>query len=367
MLFRSFKKTLPSASSSFVQVQVSQDAMRSRALGMLKDMQRRFPKHARVNFITMALHGKKIGFDKIIKLIDELVASLKKEQQDDENKKEYCEAQFDMTEDKIKGLQRSIEDTKTVIENSKEGIATSITEAKALQEGIVALDKAVGEATEQRQEENADYKELISGNNAAMELLNFAKNRLNKFYNPKLYKAPKKAELSAEDKISSSFALLQIKKDAPPPPPETMKAYAKKGEESNGVITMIDMLVADLEKENTVAEVEEKNAQADYEQTMKDSAEKRAQDTKSLTDKEAMKAELEGELESAKGEVKATANELMATDKYMASLHAECDWLMQYFDVRKEARTGEIDALTKAKAVLSGADYSLLQILRRAF
>ena len=52
-----FKKTLPSASSSFVQVQVSQDAMRSRALGMLKDMQRRFPKHARVNFITMALHG----------------------------------------------------------------------------------------------------------------------------------------------------------------------------------------------------------------------------------------------------------------------------------------------------------------------
>jgi chromosome segregation ATPase len=315
----------------------------------------------------MALHGKKIGFEKIIKLIDDLVATLKKEQVDDDAKKEYCEAQFDMTEDKIKGLQRSIEDTKTVIENAKEGIATSISEAKALQEGIVALDKAVAEATEQRKEENADYKELMAGNAAAKELLLFAKNRLNKFYNPKLYKAPPKAELSAEDKISSSFSLLQLKKDAPPPPPESFKAYSKKGEESNGVITMIDMLVADLEKEMTVAETEEKNAQEDYEMTMKDSAEKRAQDTKSLTDKEAMKAELEGELESAKTDLKATANELMATDKYMASLHAECDWLMQYFDVRKEARVGEIDALTKAKAVLNGADYSLLQILRRAF
>ena len=30
--------------------------------------------------------------------------------------------------------------------------------------------------------------------------------------------------------------------------------------------------------------------------------------------------------------------------------------------VRKEARAGEIDALKKAKAVLSGADYSLLQV-----
>ena len=32
--------------------------------------------------------------------------------------------------------------------------------------------------------------------------------------------------------------------------------------------------------------------------------------------------------------------------------------LIKYFDMRKEARTSEIDALGKAKAVLSGADYS---------
>ena len=32
------------------------------------------------------------------------------------------------------------------------------------------------------------------------------------------------------------------------------------------------------------------------------------------------------------------------------------------YEVRKEARAGEIDAIKKAKAVLSGADYSLLQV-----
>ena len=40
------------------------------------------------------------------------------------------------------------------------------------------------EATEQRKEENAEYKELMAGNGAAKELILFAKNRMNKFYNP---------------------------------------------------------------------------------------------------------------------------------------------------------------------------------------
>ena len=41
----------------------------------------------------------------------------------------------------------------------------------------------------------------------------------------------------------------------------------------------------------------------------------------------------------------------MATEEYISQLHVEYDWLIQYFDVRKEARTGEIDALGKTKAV----------------
>merc|ERR1712060_727220 len=95
--------------------------------------------------------------------------------------------------------------------------------------------------------------------------------------------------------------------------------------------------------EMTEAETDEKNSQADYETTMKDSAAKRTTDSKAL---------------SAKGSAKADAQ---------ASLHAECDWLLQYFDARKAARAGEVESLKKAKAVLSGADYSLIQTRRHAF
>ena len=51
----------------------------------------------------------------------------------------------------------------------------------------------------------------------------------------------------------------------------------------------------------------------------------------------------------------------MATVNYIEGLHKDCDWLLKNYDVRKSARAGESDALTKAKAVLSGADFSLVQ------
>jgi len=51
----------------------------------------------------------------------------------------------------------------------------------------------------------------------------------------------------------------------------------------------------------------------------------------------------------------------MATEQYISGLHAECDWLMSNFDVRKEAGAGEIESLKNAKSVLAGADFSLVQ------
>jgi len=225
----------------------------------------------------------------------------------------------------------------------------------------------------------------MASNGAAKELLGFAKNRLNKFYNPKLYKAAPKTELSAEDRIFvseggtppptaapggiagtgiSAFAEISVHlqdKAAPPPPPETFGAYKKKGEENTGVLAMMDLLVKDLDKEMQESGVEEKNAQADYEDMMKHSAEKRALDSKAITEKGSAKAELEGDLEEHKAAGENAKAELLATSEFIADLHGDCDWLLKYADARKGARDNEIEGLGNAKAVLSGADYSLVQ------
>merc|ERR1712151_415690 len=145
------------------------------------------------------------GFGKIIKMIDDLVTLLGQEQKDDDNKKDYCARQFDESDDKKKALQRAVASGETAIANTKEALATVSQEIAALEAGIRALDKAVAEATSQRKDENVEYKALIASDSAAQEVLAFAKNRLNKSYNPKLYKPPPKTELSSEDKIYSNM------------------------------------------------------------------------------------------------------------------------------------------------------------------
>merc|ERR1719480_290699 len=258
-------------------------------------------------------------------------------------------------------------------------IETLTDEIAALVDGIKALDKSVAEATENRKEENVAYKELMAADTAAEQLLSMAANRLAKFYTPKLYVAPPKQELSAEQRIAVNMGseaapteptmLVQIKQHgvesvAPPPPPETWGAYKKKGEEHGGVVAMLNMLKADLEKEMQEATVEEKDAQSEYETMMADSAEKRTLDSKTLADKEVGKADLEGKSLKLEEEQTATMKEVLATADTLKSLHIECDWLVSNFQVRKDARAGEVDALKKAKAVLSGADFSLVQLGR---
>merc|ERR1719420_1259605 len=116
-----------------------------------------------------------------------MVALMKDEAADDAAKKEYCLKEFDLADDKKKGLERSEGKLEAAVADAKESVAALKEKIAALGEGIVALDKSVAEATDQRREENSDYKTLMMNNQAAKELLVFAKNRLNKFYNPKLY------------------------------------------------------------------------------------------------------------------------------------------------------------------------------------
>merc|ERR1740130_158348 len=250
-------------------------------------------------------------------------------------------------------------------------MATTTSEIAALEATIKALDKSVAAATEQRKDENEDFTGLMASDSAAKELLGFAKNRLNKFYNPKLYKAPPARKLSDEDRATLAAGgtlapTVTVLADvsahvAPPPPPATAAAFSKKSEESNGVIGLIDIMVNDLTKEMTEAETTEKLAQEEYEQTMTDSSEKRATDSKAVADKSKAKAETQADLEANTEEKGATTKTLMATLEHIQSLHAECDWLIQYYQVRKEARAGEVESLKTAKSVLSGADFSLLE------
>jgi len=371
-----FKKTLPAPTSSLLQTETS-GTLRARAfLALAKAKTSDTKNSVQLDLITLALRGKKIGFDKVIKMIDEMIGTLKQEQLDDDNKKEYCNVQFDESDDKRKALERKLSDIGSAIGSIEGSIATLKDEIAALEAGLKALDKAVEEATEQRKEENAAFKELMASDTAAKELLKFAQNRLNKFYAPKLYIAPPKRELSRGDRIfeneggeieavvAGGIAGTGI--SAMQATPGCGDSY-KKNDSKSGVMEMMNLLIADLSKEMAIAETEEKDAQGDFEAMLGDAKAKKEADSNALTEKRATLGDLAADLNTAKAASAATANELRATVKFIASLHAECDWLLKYFDARKAARNGEIDSLVSAKAILSGADYSLIQTKKKSF
>merc|ERR1719473_2518990 len=112
-----FKKALPSPGASFLQVG-TQTSSRARARVLLKaaeeasvrGMGKGSSSALTFQFMQLALSGKKAGFEKITKMMDEFVVTLKKEQ------KEYCEKEFEKSDDEKKDLERKIKTLTTEIE-----------------------------------------------------------------------------------------------------------------------------------------------------------------------------------------------------------------------------------------------------------
>merc|ERR1712079_772064 len=328
-----FKKTLPS--SSLLQMQRTSAEVKQQALAVLRASKG----DSRLDFIALALRAKAPAvFEKVIGMIDEMVVLLQEEQVQDDEKKKYCEAELDKVEDEKKSLERKVDDLTKAQEEGRDTLATLGEEIEALADGIKALDKQVAEATENRKEENTEYKEEMAANVAAKKLLELAKGRLAKFYSPKS---------AAASMVAVSEHSAEAAAAAPPPPPETWGAYKKQTEEAGGILGMLQMMIADVEKEITESKTEEKNAQEEYDTMIADSGEKRRMDSKSLSDKESAKADLEKSLQQMAAEEKTTKFEVMATAETLKDLHLECDWLLNNFEARKEARSGEIDALKK--------------------
>merc|ERR1719251_424699 len=159
-----FKKSLPSPGASLIEVRGGVSARREHAMEALRSAQSKASHQDKpgLELLVLALAGKKSvgtgGFDKVVKMIDDMVGILKQEQDDDEHKKEYCAAQSDNSDDDKKALERKIAGEESAIASAKEALATLTQEIAALEAGIRALDQSVADATAQRKEENADYK-----------------------------------------------------------------------------------------------------------------------------------------------------------------------------------------------------------------
>merc|ERR1719353_1110275 len=360
-----FKKTLsltqgPAGSQlGFIQQNSAQHNRAQQALQQLQSS-KVDQKNLQVQFLENALKAKSVDFSKVIKMVEEMEVVLKEEQASDDAQKSFCDKDISKTDKEQKDTEEEIASSAALIEECQEASAQTADEIAVLQKEIKELDLAVAEATEQRKEEHGEYIQFMEENNAAVQLLEKAKNKLNKFYRPSQYVAettPAPIVLSQMD----SVAFVQVNvhhKEAPPPPPETWGAYKTKSGKSNGALALLNHLSKDLQDGIADAEHDEKTSQKDYETLMSDSSTSRAQKAESITEKEAAKADLDLKVENASEKKTSLEADLLNIKDYLSKLHAQCDFLTENYDMRKTARETELESLANAKAVLSGANFS---------
>merc|ERR1719262_882249 len=165
-------------------------------------------------------------------MIDGMNEVLENEQVQDDKLDAWGVSELEKAKEEAKATEADVGDLAAAIDSQREAIETMSSEIQALQAGLAELDKDVAEATELRKDEHAEYIDDAASNQAAVELLGMAKNRLNKFYNPTLHTAP---EPEAEEDF---FAQVTVRRADPGPPPETFSGEYKKSESSAGVINM---------------------------------------------------------------------------------------------------------------------------------
>jgi len=359
-----FKKTLKTpepvvpAQQVFLQARVTKGSALAKARTLLSGQKYR---SAPVALLSSSVVGQirslersgKADFSKVVKMIDDMVTLLGSEQKDDEKHRDWCNVEFDKSDDSQKDVTANLKAVASSISQMTDEIAALADGIASSTQKVKDLDKSVAEATAQRQKEHAEFTQTVQANELAIELIGKAKNKMLQFYNPDIAKP----EPAVAEGQPVQFVQVRMHSSQPAPPP-TSVGPNKRGQKSGGVTALMDNLIKELELDINEATHDEKTAQRDYEELSADAQKSKAEEAKAITTKSKSKADQEANLEEAKRGHSLKQTELAEVKKYIGELHTSCDFIIANFEERRDARTNEVEGLKRGKAVLAGADYS---------
>jgi hypothetical protein len=287
---------------------------------------------------TLAVRVRLDAFTRVKKAIDDMVAQLLKEKEDEIKHKDFCVEEFNSNELQTEKKTRAKEDLTAKIEDLEMTIKQLTEAIDTLKSEVAEMQVQLKRAGEDREKQNKEFQSTVADQRATQKLLNAALNVLKGFYAKK------------------AAALVQTSQPAGPPPPPGFEAY-KKNAAAGGVMGMITQIINDAKAMEAEAIRSEEDAQKAYEDFVKDTNNSIEEKSKDIVNKSETKAKAEADLVEAKEDKEAVMLELEQLANYKAELHSSCDFVMKNFEIRQTARDEEIEALKQAKAILSGAKF----------
>jgi len=287
---------------------------------------------------TLAVQVRLDAFTRVKKAIDDMIAQLLQEKEDEIKHKDFCVDEFNTNQLQTEKKEREKQDLIAKIEDLEMTIKQLTEAIETLKAEIAEMQVQLKRAGEDREKQNKEFQMTVADQRATQKLLAAALTVLKGFYDKK-----------------AAAALVQQEPVGPPPPPG-FKEY-KNNAASGGVMGMIQQIINDAKAMEAEAIRSEEDAQKAYEDFVKETNASIEAKSKDIVNKSEEKAKAEGDLVEAQGEKESVMLELEQLSNYNAQLHQSCDFVMKNFEIRQTGRDEEIEALKQAKAILSGADF----------
>jgi len=290
----------------------------------------------------------KTKFGPVLKAIDKMIALLKDQENKDLEIKQTCET------DRMSDTRKAILAGREIDENTdlmnqldheikvlQEEIAKLVAEHKKVQEELAA-------ATKIRKDENANFQVTNKDDKEAAETVASASRVLADFYkNNNLVFAQKvKQPVTADG-------------EAPPPPPPTWEGgYGGKTGESQGIVSILDMVHKDILKDQATAQAEEDASQKEYDGFKKESETQMKDLLAEKNTQEKVKGSKQSKHSDTKKARATKSGELDGVLKKIETINPNCEYFEVNYVLRLTNRKIELDGLEKAKTLLNGGTFT---------
>jgi outer membrane murein-binding lipoprotein Lpp len=290
---------------------------------------------------TLAMHARLDAFGKVKESLEAMITKLEKEKEDEIAHKDWCIDEMNTNERNTELKDRDKEWMVAKIEDLTSTIDTLTTAIQALKGEIAEMQVQMKRAGEDREKANKEFQVTVADQRATQKLLQQALNVLKGFYD-------KKAALVQAASVQAQ--------PAGPPPPAGFKSYEKNAA-SGGVMGMIQQIINDAKAMEADAIQGEEDAQAAYEDFVKDTNASIEEKSRDITNKSETRAQAEADKTESDTNLEGILSELQMLANESADLHSACDFVLKNFDIRQSSRDQEVEALKQSIAILSGASF----------
>merc|ERR1719247_1384090 len=307
---------------------------RDKIVSFLKNLAQEHHSYALTQMASMA---RSDPFVKIRGLIEDMIAKLLKEAQEEATQKAFCDEEMGKSKKSQEEKQTKIDEYQTRIDKASTTIATLTEEVKTLEAEVAEIDKAQAEATKLRTTENTDYVKASTDFRDSAQAVAKAIEVLKNYY-------------------EGSFVQISAKTNAKQP-----DFGAAKGDTAHTIIAVLEMSEEDFTKLLAEAEAAEDEAASAYTKLTDENKVSKAAKLADAKGKESEIKSLSVALEHSKEDHSSVSKELDAVLAYIDKLKPECESKAMSYAERKAAREAEISGLKEALEILSGQGMALTQ------